>query len=370
VPLIRIWSHLSMLALLAASLLGCNTTPPKPSLMANMVKDEYTVYQLRAMDYEYASRFAQLVAASVSEIIAATDDTIVRNHALQWRLWAMPQARSAAFDQDPFAGLLELWILARQQNYYFTEGNGKDWFGDEQPRAERTTRALADEAEKLLSRVMSETDADRMRDVGQDWVAKNPIEGELYVRPTARADLASLVTEEQHGGLKAVGSMEETLRDLSDRVTILSGQTPVEVRWQAEYLVESLFEDRVHDRIDAMVGSISDMSRFLDDFESTLSAQTQMLLTGIERERLTVFAAIESERNAVLAAIENERESILDNLDKQLTSASAELDSVGHGLIDHFFVRLVEVLLAMGAFVFVMVALVLLVVRRRAERDD
>jgi hypothetical protein len=347
--------------------LGCNTAPSKPSLMANMAKDDLTVYQLRAMDYEYASRFAQLVSASVSDIIGASDDLDVRERALQWRLWAMPQARSAAFDQDPFAGLIELWILARQQHHFFTEGGGKDWFGEQQPRALETTSHLEHESERLLSEVMSEAEVDEMRTVGRAWVEKHPIEGRLYVRPTARADLASLVTDAQHGGLKAMGSMEENLRDLSDRMTILSAQTPVEVRWQAEYLLESLFEDRFDERIDSIVGSMQDMTKFLDTFEGTLSAQTEALLRGIERERITVFDAIEEERTAIVDAVERERTSILDDLDSQLSNASAELDSVGRSLIDYFFVRLVQVLVIMGVVVFLIVLLVLFIVRRRSQ---
>ena len=209
---------------------GCNTTPSKPSLMANMARDDLTVYQLRAMDYEYAARFAQLVSAAASDIIAATDDPMVRERATEWRLWAMPQARSASFDQDPFAGLIELWILARQQHHYFTEGAGASWFGEQQPRAVETTAHLEQVSEELLSVVLSDERADRMRESGEKWVEENPIEGELYVRPTARADLAAFVTPQQQGGLKAVGSMEETVRDLSDRVTILSAQLPLEVR--------------------------------------------------------------------------------------------------------------------------------------------
>ena len=54
---------MSLIVLVAGAMqLGCNTAPSKPSLMANMAKDDLTVYQLRAMDYEYASRFAQLVS--------------------------------------------------------------------------------------------------------------------------------------------------------------------------------------------------------------------------------------------------------------------------------------------------------------------
>lgn len=363
-PIARLSLFLS-LGVLMALVFGCSTTPDKPSLMANMAKEEITVYQLRAMDYEYASQFAQLVSARVSEIVTETDDPSVRERAFQWRMWAMPQARAAAFDQDPFAGAIELWILARQQHQYFTVGNGKAWFGNHQEPALETTRYLEQEAELLLSSVITPDEVDSMRETGREWVERHPIEGQLFVRPTARADLASLVSEDKHGGLKAVGSMEETLRDLSDRITILSVQAPVEARWQAEYLVESLFEERVHDRIDSMVGSMSEMADFLDTFEGTLSAQTSALLKGIENERITVFNAVEDEREAVVAAIENERESILNKLDSQLATATAELDAVGRGLIDHFFVRLIEVLAIMGVAVFLMVLLVLFVLRRR-----
>jgi hypothetical protein len=356
-----------VVALLGAALtLGCNTAPKKPSLMANMAKEELTVYQLRAMDYEYAARFSQLVAATAADIIAATDDSVIREHALQWRMWATPQARSAAFDQDPLAGLIELWVLAHQQHDYFAGGSGRNWFGDHQPLALETTAHLLEVAEALLTEVMSPEQADQISEAAGKWIDEHPIEGKLYMRPTARADLATFVTHEQHGGLKAVGSMEETVRDLSDRLTILSAQMPVEARWQAEYLVESLFEERVHGRIDSIVGSLDDMTAFLNSFEDSLSLQTQTLLSGIEQERLMVFDAIEGERTAIVEAVERERAAILDKLDSQLTAASAELDSVGRGLIDHFFLRLIEVLIVIGVVVFLIVMLVLFVVRRRS----
>lgn len=338
--------------------------------MANMAKEELTVYQLRAMDYEYASRFAQLVSASVMKILDETDDLQVRENALQWRMWAMPQARAAAFDQDPFAGLLELWVLAAQQRHYLTEGAGKGWFGDQQGHARDTAQHLVREVEALAAEVIPEDALQAMTNVVHEWVDEHPIEGQLFVRPTARADLASFFSEEHHGGLKAMGSMEETVRDMSDRMTILSVQAPFEARWHAEYLVEALFEERVHDRIDSMVGSMQEMTAFLDTFEGSLSAQTQALLEGIERERTTVFDAVERERIEVLAAIENERQTILENLDSQLNSTAAKLDEVGRGLIDHFFVRLIEVLVVIGIVAVLTVLLVLAVVRRRGKNDD
>ena len=362
--------QLLAVALLAGAVFGCSTTPSKPSLMANMTRDDLTVYQLRAMDYEYATRFAQLVAACAADIIATTDDQSVRENAFQWRMWAMPQARAAAFDQDPFAGLIELWVLSKQQHHYFDQGGGKGALGDGDNCALRTTQHLVQGAEHMASSVMSGEEFERLKEIVASWVDKHPIEGKLFVRPTARADLATLVSHEDHGGLKAVGSMEETLRDMGDRITILTVQTPVEVRWHAEYLVESLFEDRVHDRIDSMVHSMSDMTKFLDTFEGTLSAQTSALLEGIQQERITVFDAVEEERVEVLAAIENERDAILNKLDSQLATATTKLNDVGRGLIDHFFVRLIEVLAVMGVVMVLTVLLVLVVLRKRNNSDD
>jgi MYXO-CTERM domain-containing protein len=366
--------QLLAVALLAGTVFGCSTTPSKPSLMANMTRDDLTVYQLRAMDYEYATRFAQLVAACAADIIATTDDQSVRENAFQWRMWAMPQARAAAFDQDPFAGLIELWVLSKQQHHYFDQGGGTGAIGDGDNCTLRTTQHLVQEAERTASSVMSGEEFERLKEIVASWVDKHPIEGKRsssFGRPRARTSrrwspMKTMVVED-HGGLKAVGSMEETLRDMGDRITILTVQTPVEVRWHAEYLVESLFEDRVHDRIDSMVHSMSDMTKFLDTFEGTLSAQTSALLEGIQQERITVFDAVEEERVEVLAAIQNERDAISNKLDSQLATVTTKLNDV---LIDHFFVRLIEVLAVMGVVMVLTVLLVLVVLRKRSNSDD
>ncbi len=65
------------------SLLGCSTTPSKPSLMANMAQQDVTVAQLRAKDYEYAARFGQLVSTSVLDIVEASDQLAVFDYAYQ-----------------------------------------------------------------------------------------------------------------------------------------------------------------------------------------------------------------------------------------------------------------------------------------------
>lgn len=338
--------------------------------MANFARDDVTVYKLRAIDYEYANHFSQLVALCATSIVESTDDPEIRDRAYQWRMWAMPNSRAAAFDQDPFAGMLELWALAGQQRHYFTEGEGREAFGDLQGCVVETSNELEQDIRKWAATVMDEDQFRELELNVDEWIDQHPIEGALFVRPSARADLAGLVPEEKQGGLQAVGNIEETFRDLNDRLTILTVQVPVEVRWQAEYLTNSLFEEQVQAPADAMVGSMQEITEFLDEFENTLSAQTLTLLKGFENERLAVFDAVGEEREEILSAIEQERISILTELDTQMLDATTKLDTVGKGLIDHFFVRLIEVLAAMGIFVFLLVGLILLVLRRRERSDD
>ncbi|MBW2720386.1 MAG: hypothetical protein JRD94_18115 [Deltaproteobacteria bacterium] len=319
--------------------------------MANMANDDVTVTQLRAIDYGYADRFGQLVAACVADIVAQSDDAQLRERAYRWRMWAMPQARAAAFDQDPFMGLVELWVLARQQRLYFADGGETSHFGAQFQCVSETTRYLEEDVERIASTVVNEDRLKTMTSNVHAWVDEHPIEGQLFVRPTARADLAGLVPAQKQGGLKAVGSIEETFRDLNDRITILTVQMPVEARWHAEYLTNSLFEERMQGPTESMLDAMETMVDFLDELEPILAAQTNTLLAGVTAERIAVFDAVEAERTEILAAIEEERASIMDNLDAQV-------------------VRLVEVLAVVGVASFLTVLLVLAVLRRRKSSDD
>jgi hypothetical protein len=338
--------------------------------MANMVIEDVSVEQLRAIDYEYASRFGQIVAACVHEIVDQGDDPRVLDRAYQWRMWAVAEARAAAFDQDPFAGLLELWVLAGQQLQYFAEGGGKDAFADDQERAVATARQLEQVIRAEAASVMTDELFQSLNKSVEAWIDEHPIEGQLSVRPTARAHLAGLVSVKRQGGLKAVGSIEDTFRDLNDRLEILTVQMPVEARWQAEYLVNALFEDRFEGRADSFIEAVGEVAGFVERLETTLDGQTGALLDGLQRERSAVFEAIGEERAIILEALAQERESLMADLDEQLLSATAELDEVGRGLIDHFFLRLVQILVALGVIAFLSVALTLLVVRKRPSGDN
>ena len=355
---------------LAVAVVGCQSTPSKPTLMANTAKSDISVYQLRALNYEYASQFGQLVAACVEEITETETDDATRHRAHQWRLWAAPQARFAAFDQDPLAGTIELWVLAAQQRDYFEDESGRDWFGPEHVCVPRVVEFLEREAEALAAEVVRQDRLIDMTATVRDWAAEHPIEGELFVRPTARANLAQFFKAGSQGAFKAVGSLEEVVRDINDRISILTVQMPVEARWQAEYLVESLFEEKLLGRADSLLAATEDIALFFQDFEETLSKQTRALLAGIQDERRAVFAAVEEERQMVLSAVEAAQLDVITELEDRIEAATKKAEEMGKGLIDHFFDRLVRLLIVVGIVTFAGVLLILFIARRMSRRDD
>ena len=259
--------------------------------MASFAKEDISVTELRAISYEYASRFGQVVAKCAEEILLTTEDTDERRRALLWRMYAPPQARAAAFNEDPLAGLLELWTLAGQQKQYFLRGDGAA-FGEGYPCVDGTAIQLDEEARDLAFAVLGPKVGARMRERVDDWVAANPIEGEFYVRPTAQANLAAFVGDVP-GGLASVGGMEETLRDLNNRIAILSVQLPTEARYQAEFLIDALFEEHIAGPSESVVRAMKGIAAFLRDFEDTLEHQTTRLLQGFAEEREAAFGSID-----------------------------------------------------------------------------
>lgn len=295
---------------------------------------------------------------------------VTRNRAHQWRLWAAPQARFAAFDQDPLAGAVELWVLAAQQHDYFVDGAGQGWFGSEDPCVPRVTGFLEREAEALAAKVVQEGLLLDVTETVRDWAARHPIEGQLFVRPTARADLAKFFQSESQSAFKAFGSLEEVVRDINDRISILTVQMPVEARWHAEYLIDSLFEDQFEERADSLIAAAGDVTLFLDGFEETLAEQTKTLVDGIDTQRVAVFEAIEEERQMILSAVEEGRLSLVSELEDRIDAATEKVETMGKGLIDHFFDRLINLLIVVGVVTFAGVLLVLFIARQMSRRDD
>ena len=72
---------------------------------------------------------------------------------------AIPACQRAAFQSDPLAGYLDVWVLCEQMLQYFERGEGRDLFGEWQPIAVGAARQLVEEIKRDL-RYAADVDED------------------------------------------------------------------------------------------------------------------------------------------------------------------------------------------------------------------
>jgi len=301
-----------------------------------------TVSQLRTRDYDFAAHFSALVTGCANEIIANSEDDTIRGRALFWKMNAIPAARSAAFHHDPLVGLYDLWALTLQQRNYFTEGDGATLFGEQQQCAVAISGRLSDRALELARSVTTSGDVAETAQRLEKWAELNPIESGLFGRRSAAADISALAPQAPHKGLQAVESLEETTRDLADRITILSTDLPTESRWQAEYLINGLFEEHLEEPGVRIMGAVDRLNTLLAEFEPFIDDQRSSLVGAVEVERLALIDAVATAGESLQKSVASERSTLIASLHEEMAWGFAELEATSRALVDHVFVRVLQ----------------------------
>ncbi|MGB5810423.1 MAG: hypothetical protein WBG86_07835 [Polyangiales bacterium] len=330
-------------------LVACGGAPAKPALMAESTDVVVTVSQLRTLDYDFAAHFTTLVTDCANDIIAQSEEDTVRRRALLWKMNAVPAARSAAFHHDPLVALYDLWALTLQQRDHFAEGNGAALFGRHQRCAVAVSRQLCDDVLEVARGVTHTGDVSEIEERLEMWAKMNPIKSGPLVRRSAAADISALTPQAPHKGLQAVESLEETTRDLADRMTILSADLPRESRWQAEYLIHGIFEEHLKEPSRRVVRAFDRVTSLLD---------------SIKEERNAWIDAIGSAGKTLQDSVASERTTLLQSIHEEMTWGFAELEATGRTLIDHVFIRAVQF-----ALILLVIALAGSLVARRRSRD-
>ncbi len=98
--------------------------------------------ELRATENALAISIPADIEAAPDEIRARADDPAVRDHALKWKMEAIPAFYQTLFQADSLAGAIGTLALGAQIENYLTEGPGGDLFGALQPVAVQAARQI------------------------------------------------------------------------------------------------------------------------------------------------------------------------------------------------------------------------------------
>jgi hypothetical protein len=350
--------------------------------------------------YEYLRWFSAQIAAAADDVRVTEKDPVVQEAALRLKANAVSSIQVAVFQRDPLAALADAWALTAAMARFFEDGDGKDLFGGSQSRVVETLHGLEREVEALSQEVVGKERADAVRPEIQRFVRENPIRDLSFGRRSAGLR-ASAVTAAAWGTSigSSVAQLDETARDLSDRLTIYAEQLPQIARWQGEILLLQSERDLLTkpvnniEDIDRRLGTIDEnfgtVTGFVTGTPALIAAERTLMLETLARERTTLLTEVDRERVATLASLTAEREAILaamadlrgatftdigtqaerslDRMDKLSTATVQDVGRVSKDTIDHLFWRALELLLV-GCAAFAILTLTLRRTTRASER--
>ena len=314
--------------LLLLLLAGCASDPPRQTeFMSSIDGVDMSSRELKLRLYAFATDFAGTVEHTADVIHAASDDPLVRQNALLWKINAVPALHSQVFVEDPLVGSISAYALCRSMGQYFSpEGAGATVFGPWQDLASVATDTLQQQIYDLILLVKPDEEFEQFRQMINVHVAENPLRDLTFTRQSTMGYMAPLMSAVGPGGLSATGAMNEQMRVLNDRMAIYAEFVPKHIRWQTELMVDQFPELAAEQREaiinDARVEALAAwevIARMLEEQRTAtmyaLSAERAAIMTGVAGERQAALDALAAERSIIMETLQNERQAILASIE-------------------------------------------------------
>jgi hypothetical protein len=396
-------------------LVACQSSAKPERLLDNVEDAQVTERELRLRVFEYAREFGAVVEATADEIAVETTDRDTRRRALLWQMTVIPAGYAAASHDDAAAALFDAWALTVQMRIYLEEGDGKEHYGEFQPRAVDAARELEQAVDRLADSVPASGEAARAREHVHQWVAQHPMRGPLFARPSTAADVSKLTRETGFGTFGAIRKMEEHLGAIAERMSLYVEHLPRQARWQAAYLLLHFLDteavatamanmqqlsvslDKFERRFDELPDLVTserkvvvavlqeERARVMNEAKAMIGAERREVLEEFGRQRELAFDAVREERKAVMkeagelqqatvAVLRDERKIVLDAVHQERLATMDRVEAItrtavddamtrAEGLVDYVFWRAIP-------FGGVALALVLGVVFWMRRRDE
>ncbi len=347
----RVWLSRYCLILVALITSGCsllevkienNTTPLTQRELAT-----------RLLTREYALTFFSQVEQSADTLALqyADDDRYHQSYVLLWKINAQQGLQRSAYQASPQAGLIDSWVFTAQMANYFEQGKGAELF--EPNLALESSQQLLANIDQLASQLMNRSLYNSSKTFVEQFAIEHPFDDIRFATtPAYRAWLENQGMSADEAA-SSVGTMAEAMADVSDRLSLVSEQTPKIIGWKAELValhsdftsadlvtaVDSFkatsesFQDFIENNPEYMRHLATSMATELQPLVNDIDAKTSAQLDKVSAERIALELLVERERNELIALVERERlalEVIVTNQRQMLTQ---ELDQVSQDVL-------------------------------------
>ncbi|HEY7697422.1 MAG TPA: hypothetical protein VIE88_03360, partial [Vicinamibacteria bacterium] len=223
----RLTRSLAATLTVAVGISGCAKAPPPRTPAMSELGVHQTTAEVRVLLHSYLRWFTTQVVATADAIVSNESDLEIKESAIRLKVAAIPSMQAAVFQRDPLAALVDTWALTAALARFLESGEGGALFGASQPTALETVRQLEVEIRTIAENVVGQQKAEEVRPVLERWVQEHPIHDlSLGMRAAGTGAASTAAAAWGTSGLQAVGQIDETARELSDRLTVYAEQMP------------------------------------------------------------------------------------------------------------------------------------------------
>jgi hypothetical protein len=322
----------------------------------------------RVMTRASLPSYFSAVEQAADQLIDAEVGEAQQLNALAWKVSSEAAAMNAVLQPDSTLALVDFWLLTRQQDDFFREGAGSQLFGTRQSVIVGASTDLHQRASALAEALLGAVEHQRIQAFVDQQAAEQPFEDLSFRRQPQLGPWLAFNNIAPDQAIATVGSMPQTIADLSDRVSLMSQQMPKSVGWKAQWAAQrSGLQGRELRSLVANLNRATDqlvkltepdpernarlaarireeLGPILVHMEVTLQAVGEGL--SYEREQLT--ASLKQGREALEAMVARERAIVLSDTDRISKEVVEKVFAEVKGLIG-------SVLVLLAVFVLVLV---------------
>ncbi|EJY7730221.1 chemotaxis protein [Vibrio parahaemolyticus] len=306
---------------------------------------------MRILTREYALQFFAQVeqAADVLQEQYDPNDKVNQSYVLLWKINAEEGSQAAAYQVSPMAALIDTWVFTHQMNQFYATGAGRDIFATDE--AKQVSAHLANEVDQLAQSLLKKEVYDKTKLFVADFVRQYPFADLSMIRtPAYRAWLeANQISEED--AVTTLGTMPEALGDVSDRLSLVSEQTPKIMTWKAQLLAlnSSASIEKVNAALNSLQVTADSMRDFIDNnpeymryLAEQMAVELQPLVDDIDQKTEARLSQLGEERQALEEMVARERQEIALIITHEREKFAQDMDRVSQEVVNLAMTKLIE----------------------------
>lgn len=310
---------LLVLVALPWPLSGCagKRTADRPAPVTSGVERlEMSTRELRVRVRALTRPLLGLIEEGSDRVLAEVEDPGVRRATLVWKIESTTTLMNALLRNDPVLALADSMGYVMQLEDFVARPEFREEFGPLVPEITVTLGRMHRLLFDFAAGVQEDLSGEEFETTMREWAAEHPIEGSIYRRPTIDSAVAGLLAAVKPRGVFAViEGLDETTAEIMTRLDLYTTYLPRLSRWEAEIgIIDTLGGadlGTVATEFGRLTGAVDRIAGVAEHAPSLVEQERQAAFDAVRDERLAATADLRAERRAVLEAVSAERIAIL-----------------------------------------------------------